>query len=215
MTSEFGDIMSRTIVLLRTNAARAALALAVMAGLGFLIDSGVTSEERANGLTFIASIATLILQYWLTRGLLAELGFEVSQNSRIIALFGLGIVTGLGIALGFVLLVIPGLVLFARWSIATPLLLTSNEGVFACIEQSWRQTKGYAGPIIASFLVIYLPGLGLFFAGVWLAETSGLSHTGIIAMNLMLNASLIAGWHASVAIFTLLHSSPRVAEIFE
>jgi len=212
---ELGEILSRTAMLARAGAGRVALALVLMVGPGFLIDSGATSEQGANGLILLTSVVNFFLQYWLTRALLADLGFEVPQRSRLLAFLGVSMVTGFGISLGLLLLVIPGLVLIARWSIALPLLLSSDAGVFASIEQSWRQTRGYVWPIIASFLIIYVPGLALYFGGVWLVSTSGLSYPGILAMNFVLSASLIAAWHASVAIFTLLNSSPRMAEIFE
>lgn len=215
MMAETGDVLGRTAALMGGNAVRAGLALTLLTALGFLIDSGLISADAADSLNFPASIATLVLQYWLTRSLLDELGFELSPKSRILAFVGLGIVAGLGILLGLVLLVIPGLVLVARWSIATPLLLGSDRGIFASLEQSWRQTSGFTWPILTSFLVIYLPGVAVAAVGFALMETASVAYGAVLVANLVLNASLIAGWHASVAIFTLINASPRVAEVFE
>lgn len=183
-----------------------------MTGLGTLIDSDPSS---ANNLNMLNTGLTLGLQYWLTRSLLVELGHPVSGSPRGFAFIGLGIVGGLGILLGMVLLVIPGLILLVRWSISVPCLLASDEGVFDNLRRSWDQTAGHFWPILISFLVIYGPALGVVILGGMMMELTEQRLVGSVLMNAALSGALVAGWVASMAIFTMLNQSPTVADIFE
>src|SRR3954449_8178407 len=45
-------------------------------------------------------------------------------------LIGAGILAGLGIAGGFVLLIVPGLVLLTMWAVRAPAIVVENRGVF-------------------------------------------------------------------------------------
>ncbi len=219
--SDAVHVIRRTGRLLRLHAARVALALVALAGGYATIDAGLVTGEGERAMMLLLSILTLALQYALTRALLGDLGYGVTARSRLLAFFGMSLVTVLTTAIGLLLLVVPGLILLARWSTTLPLLLTSGEGVFACLSRGFQETRGRTSPILLAFLIIYAPGFAAM-AGLLLAWDSlwvSLPETGAIGLvavaNLALEASRIAGWYASVAIFTLFHDSPKLGEIFE
>ena len=212
MSIDVGEILGRTLRLLRSMPMQAGAAAIAMTGVGVLIESFPTS---ASSLNLLNTGLTLGLEYWLIRSLLMDMGFTVSGSPRGWAFIGLGIVTGLGIALGFVLLVVPGIVLLVRWSISIPCLLASDAGVFDSMRRSWDQTAGHFWPIFVSILVIYVPALGVVVLGGLMMELGGQPVLGILIMNAAFSAALIAGWAATVAIYSLLNQAPSVSEVFE
>jgi hypothetical protein len=69
-------------------------------------------------------------------------------------LIGLAILSGLAIALGFVLLIIPGLILMVMWSVAVPSKVVEKIGVFQAFTRSRDLTRGRRWPIFG-LMVLY------------------------------------------------------------
>lgn len=55
---------------------------------------------------------------------------------------GIGILTWLGVVLGLILLIVPGLMLMTIWVVALPVELNERVGVIPAIEESGELTKG-------------------------------------------------------------------------
>src|SRR5208282_1567839 len=53
-----------------------------------------------------------------------------------------GIVAGIGIVIGFVLVIIPGLFLLTIWSVAAPVVVLERPGVFAALRRSRALVHG-------------------------------------------------------------------------
>src|SRR4030095_4596632 len=113
----------RTVGLLGENFLRVAVAMAVMTAVGTAAD-----VQAGSGLVFLAHVRTRALQYWVTASLLDDLGMRLAGKARFPAFFVLGLVTGLGILAGLVLLVVPGIVLLVRWSLARLAGVPGEEG---------------------------------------------------------------------------------------
>lgn len=212
MILSFNGILGGAWHLFRAHWPRAALAIIVLVGLGFLVDSGIVTNSSFNT---VISGATLAFQYWLTRSLLEQLGYAMPGRPRGWAFVGLGIVSGLAILLGLLLLIVPGLILLVRWSITTPCLLSSDDGIFDCMRRSWHQTEGHFWPIFTSLLAIYLPALAVGLGGIVAAAWGSEPYAGILLADLFFNISLVAGWVAAVVIFTMLNPAPALVETFE
>lgn len=209
---EVGEILRATRRLLPVDPLMAVFAAVLLSGLGFLFDAGIVTNSSFN---LVISGATIAFQFAITRRLLDRMGYPLPGKPRGLAFVGLGIVAGLGIVLGLLLLVVPGLILLVRWSLSTPILISSEQGVFDSLRDSWHGTKGHFWAIVVSLIVVYLPGIALFIAGVIAAELSGSAYAGYLVANLAFNTAMVGGWIATVAIFSLLNQSPAVAEVFE
>ena len=61
---------------------------------------------------------------------------------RLFALFLLSIVVGILVAIGFVFLIIPGIILTLMWIVSTPAMMVENKGVFDSMGRSSELTKG-------------------------------------------------------------------------
>ena len=80
-------------------------------------------------------------------------------------LIGLAILTGLGVAIGFVLLIVPGLILMVAWSAAAPAKVVEKIGVFEAFARSRDLTRGRRWPIFALF-VLYAIAAGILNAAI-------------------------------------------------
>lgn len=74
-------------------------------------------------------------------------------RSRLGPLVGLALLSGLLLAVGFLLLVVPGVYLFAAWSVASPALLVEQLGVTSALDRSRELVRGRWGPVAGALLV--------------------------------------------------------------
>lgn len=70
-------------------------------------------------------------------------------------LLGLGIVAGVGMTLGYVLLIVPGVILTVLWSVAAPAVVVEKRGIMESLQRSRDLTRGYRWPVFG-LLVIYV-----------------------------------------------------------
>jgi hypothetical protein len=77
---------------------------------------------------------------------------------RLGAVIGASILAGLGIALGFVLLIVPGLILLTLWSLLVPVIVLEGTPAMQSFGRSRELVRGYGmsvfGVIVLAFLVL-------------------------------------------------------------
>ncbi|HET8862082.1 MAG TPA: hypothetical protein VFM94_02405 [Solirubrobacterales bacterium] len=74
----------------------------------------------------------------------------------ILPLIGFGILFGIGVTIGFVLLVIPGLILITFWSVGAPAIVVEGIGPIDAFRRSWRLVRGDAWAVFGTLLVVLL-----------------------------------------------------------
>jgi hypothetical protein len=174
----FGKLAQATIDLLTTNARLVMILsfcimslpkLAVVAT--HLSFHGTRSDEDPaydvlNSITGFLDIGAiillqLVLSWALTRrrqGLDLSLG---SVAALIIPALILYILSALGFVVGLILLIIPGLILLVRWSVAWPILLVEGKTALQSMGRSAGLVRGYGWPIFGAILMC------LFFDFAW------------------------------------------------
>lgn len=75
---------------------------------------------------------------------------------RFFPLFGMLICMGLGLIVGFVLFVIPGMILWTMWVVGLPVCVAEGLGPIASLKRSSYLTKGNRWRVFAVFLVFFL-----------------------------------------------------------
>lgn len=117
-------------------------------------------------LTLLSMILGIVIgaltQAALTRATVAESeGRKASLGECLAAgfavllpLIGLSILLAIGVALGFVLLVVPGVILYLMWSVAVPALVEERRGVFGSFGRSRELTDGAKWKIFGIMLVV-------------------------------------------------------------
>lgn len=68
------------------------------------------------------------------------------------------LVTTVGIALGTLAFVVPGLILLARWAIVVPLIVVDGEPWRVALRRSSELVRGHTGAVIGIFLLLTLIG---------------------------------------------------------
>jgi hypothetical protein len=78
---------------------------------------------------------------------------------RFIPLVGLALSMALFLGLATALFVIPGLILYVMWFVATPVCVVEQLGPFRSLGRSRQLTKGHRWKILGLLLVILIPAL--------------------------------------------------------
>jgi hypothetical protein len=75
---------------------------------------------------------------------------------RFFPIFGLAILMSLGIAVGFMALIVPGVILAVMWFVAAPACIVEQLGPIRSLGRSSQLTKGNRWKIVGALLLIYL-----------------------------------------------------------
>lgn len=159
------------------------LAFGSLTGLGYILS--VVFSVLAQGALVRATVAA-------SEGRRAGFGESLGAALPVaLPLIGLSIVVGIGVALGFVFLIVPGIILYVMWIVSAPVLVEERTGVFGAMSRSRELTKGARWNVFALLLtagVLYLvftivvgllvvalgmPRLGDTAVGLWPALVGG------------------------------------------
>jgi len=170
---DIGKVFQQTIEVLKRNfASFGLLTLLLVAGpqlIKALAQSmGGTTNPIVQLVAGIVGISALVLgpmqQGALIYGTVQDLnGSPASMqdclrvgSKRWLPLLGLEIVTGLFIGVGFVLLIVPGVLLALRWAVSAPALIMEGRGITNAMDRSVSLTKGRRGGVFLLLLVIWV-----------------------------------------------------------
>lgn len=68
-----------------------------------------------------------------------------------------------GIAIGLVLIIVPGLILLTIWAVIAPSIVVEDRGVFEAFARSRELVRGHGwqvfGAIVLAFLIVFVVGL--------------------------------------------------------
>jgi hypothetical protein len=89
------------------------------------------------------------------RGQKFQIGASLQKGlARFVPILGLLIVEGAGVILGFILLIVPGLILQIMWFVALPACVVEKTGPIASLGRSAALTKGSRWKIFGTVLLI-------------------------------------------------------------
>jgi hypothetical protein len=71
------------------------------------------------------------------------------------------ILAAIGIGIGFVLIIIPGLILLTFWSLIVPWIVIGGAGAMDSFSRSWRTVSGYFWNTFGTYVVTFLILLGV------------------------------------------------------
>jgi hypothetical protein len=66
------------------------------------------------------------------------------------------ILAGIAIAIGFVLLIAPGLYLLTIWCVLVPVIVLENVSIGAAFDRSRRLVRGYGWPVFGTLVLVFL-----------------------------------------------------------
>jgi hypothetical protein len=144
------------------------------------------------GLALVAVLISLVAITLFT-GMVVELVADVQDGRRdasagqllqaVTPVLGqlilVGIVAGIGIVVGFILIIVPGLILITIWSVAAPVVVLERPGVFAALTRSRELVRGNGWQVFGVILVLYIlvGAVSIIIEGI--ADSAG-SGVGIV-----------------------------------
>jgi hypothetical protein len=210
-----GTIIDRTVDVIEGNTQAGLIYIAVFAVLGSVTEYVRLGSALYGGISqLLVTIAGIIGSYLLIEAMLRQRGLLTFEGERrFLPYLGQAILMGLGIGFGFILLIIPGLIVAARWSVAQPLLIGRGDGAIDSMRESWELTRGNEVPILLAGLVM----LALFIAAsiIPVFLLGGENLFGIAVSQIASSASSVITAAMSVALFGLICGNQELADVFE
>jgi MFS family permease len=118
----------------------------------------------------VSIVIGAIVQGAMTRATVAEgenqrAGFAecLAAGARVfLPLIGVALIFGFVIFLGFIFLIVPGIIVMVMWSVAAPAVVVERDGVFRALSRSQELTRGFRWKIFGLFLVLLVIYVLLF-----------------------------------------------------
>lgn len=92
----------------------------------------------------------------------------------LLALIVFGILAGIGITIGFIFVIVPGLVLLTFWAVGAPAIVVEDIGPIEAFGRSWKLVRGNAwsvfGVILVTFLIVIVISVVLTVVGAVLGD---------------------------------------------
>ena len=106
-------------------------------------------------------------------------------------LLAVAILAGIGIAIGLVLLIIPGLILITIWAVVVPVVVLEKPGVFAAFGRSRELVRGHGWPVFGTLVVTWLITIGVAIVGGIIVAALGGADVIQAIVNWLLSAALL------------------------
>jgi hypothetical protein len=252
---EIGRVATRTFEVIRGNflsffvlgllATLPATAYSVATTIGALPSTLAGADARTVtlflagtlGSALVGAFCGVILQATLTYGTVSYLNNQPVVLSRALGiglreflpLFAIALLEGLGIAGGFLLLIVPGFMLYVMWAVVVPVRVAEHKGVFESFGRSRALTEGYRWPIFGTLIVFYL-GAGVAQAttrpmivagGIAGGSASPMLYVGIVLTSLLgavvavVSATLISCIYYELRLIKEGVGPEQIASVFE
>jgi hypothetical protein len=119
--------------------------------------------------TLIALVLSVVGSFWM-QGALVEAVSDVRDGRidttigelyartrpKLAALIAAGIVAGIGIVVGLILLIVPGLFLLTRWALIPAVIVIEKRRAGDSFDRSWELTRSYGWTVFGSLLLAFL-----------------------------------------------------------
>jgi hypothetical protein len=206
-----GAVIDRALTIYREQAA----VLFPAALLVFAIQA-IAVVALSDALGVLVSLVSMVLSTFY-QGMVVELVRDVQDGRRdssigalfasvtpvLITLLATSIVFGVGVAIGLVLLLVPGLYLLTIWSVVAPVVVIERASVLEAFGRSRALVRGNGSSVFVVILVVFV---GLLVVNFLVALISaGLGDVGSAVVGWLVNAATapITALTAAVLYFTL------------
>ena len=209
---KIGTIIDKTLAVAELNFA--AIAIYVL-GLSLLNTAiayftlSLTGALERSGIALVQFAIGVTAAYLLLDAMVRNTGLRTRTNEDVFfAYLGLSVLYTLGVIAGLIVIILPGLVLIARWSIAQPMMIARGDGVMQALGGSWERTKGNEFQIIVAVLALFVVPIGVVIAGGVMFDPA--NPVGIGITQLASTAMSALGIAMGVALYGLMEGG-RVA----
>ncbi len=130
---------------------------------------GLVLSLAGRGGGFVAEIINLFFLFLLQAALVkavqdvrdgrVDLSFSDTLRAALpylLPVAGASILAAIGITIGFILVIIPGLILLTFWSLIVPSIVLGGTPAMSSFGQSWRTVRGYAWHVFGTLVLVFL-----------------------------------------------------------
>ena len=141
----------------------------VVAGIVFAVVglAEALARQHPTAATLLVALILALFGSLLVQGALVEVVRDLHEGrpvdpaaayydrtrGRLGTLLGVTLLYAVGVGIGFVLLLVPGLILLARWSLVVPLVVIEGRGVRESFGRSVELVRGRTGQILVLVIV--------------------------------------------------------------
>jgi hypothetical protein len=163
----------------------------------------------------------LALLFWvlstLYQGMVVELVRDVQDGRRdssvgelvrsvqpvLVPLMVVSVLLAIGVGIGFVLLIVPGLILVTIWSVVAPVTVLEHPGVLAAFGRSRELVRGHGWEVFGVILLVFVAVVVVSILAALLADPLGDVGRALVqwAVNVLL--APVTALSASVLYFRL------------
>lgn len=189
--------------------ARVLLLGALVVFLPVALLTALTADSAAG---IIAAIVSLVASVWYS-GMVVKTVQDV-QDGRVDASLGelfssvtpvlgqlvvVGLLAGLGIGLGFLLLIVPGLILLTFWSVAAPVVVVEHPGAVKALGRSRALVRGHGWQVFGVIVVIFL---SIIVVSIVIGAIGAISGSFVLSflVNLALNVAVAPVYALAAAV---------------
>jgi hypothetical protein len=165
---DVGNVLTRTFETYRDQ-----FTLLIPAALALFFVVALLNGLVLSGGGVLATILVLLIgtvaTYWF-QGMVVEAVRDILDGRRdhtvgslfqsampvILPLFLVGLLAGIGIAIGFILLIAPGLYLLTIWAVLAPVVVVERAGVFDAFGRSRGLVKGTGWQVFGVIVILFL-----------------------------------------------------------
>ncbi len=171
---DIGRVFSAIVELYKSNAA-VLLGVAVVIFLALALLTGLLIVVSPL-LIFVTVVAAFVAQFWY-QGMVIELVNRVHAGGgapgvgelfgavgpRLGRLIVAGLLAGLGILVGLILIIVPGLYLMTIWAVIAPVIVIEGAAIGASFGRSQQLVKGDGWQVFGVLVVLFLIGAVIGF----------------------------------------------------
>lgn len=173
----------------------------------------MTRPLELAGVGLVQFVVSLAAAYFVLDAMLQKTRLRTRKEDVFFAYFGLSILYTLGVAAGLFVIILPGLVIMARWALAQPMMIARGDGIMQALGSSWERTKGNEFQIIAALLALYVVPVALLIgSSVMFGQTEPV---GIVLSQLISCAMSALGLALGVALYGLMEGHNVAAGTFD
>ena len=118
---------------------------------------------------------------------------------------------GIGVFIGFVLVIIPGLILLTIWAVVAPVTVLEHPGVIAAFGRSRELVRGHGWAVFGVIVRIYLAVVVVSVVASLIASPLGSAGRALVQWAVDAVVAPVPALGASVLYFALLHDRDRAA----
>jgi hypothetical protein len=119
-------------------------------------------------------------------------------------LLGVSLLFGIGVGIGFVFLIIPGLILLVIWSVVAPVTVIERPGVFAAFRRSRELVRGNGWNVFGVIVIVFLIVAGISIAAGLISASLGTVGRGLVQWAVNAAIAPVTALSAAVLYFALL-----------